>query len=212
MQTAREFLDDERDLFITSQTEAGEYYRSHLNESIQQIREDFQQLNRAQLKQLENEFEEKLRWLGEFSSSSSSSEIVSDDPQRVEREQWENESRLVTQELNIVNAQYQTLTQRVQQMVRSRQVDFLSSRFRSICLGTRSVHVERRTSTTTDGERSRIRTQSNAFANVERTIDAFGRIRSEFAVRIDVVSRRFGKRISTKTTTHQRQQPHVAHR
>ena len=119
MQTAREFLDDERELFLTSQTEAGEYYRLHLNESIQRIREDFQQLNRSQLKQLENEYEEKFRWLGDFSSSSSSSEILTDDSQRVEREQLENDYRIVTQELNIVNDQYQTLTQRVEQMVRS---------------------------------------------------------------------------------------------
>ena len=50
MQTAKEFLEEEYQSILSTQTEANEYLLSRLNESISRIREDFHTLHQNQLK------------------------------------------------------------------------------------------------------------------------------------------------------------------
>ena len=63
MQTAREFLDEERETLLATQTEANEYLLSRLNESIERIRDDFAQLNRTQLEELESDYQQQMQIL-----------------------------------------------------------------------------------------------------------------------------------------------------
>lgn len=122
MQTAREFLDEERETLLATQTEANEYLLSRLNESIQRIRDDFDLLNRTQLEQLENDYKQQMQILENnlFTSTDASDATISTsaDPQRVN--QLQSEQRTVLQELSIVNKHNQSLSERVLAMVSER--------------------------------------------------------------------------------------------
>jgi len=116
MQTTKEFLNEERETIISSQTEANEYLLSRLNDSINRIREDFNQLNKSQLEQIDNEYKQNLQKLEEnlltnqtinISQQSISSEI----------DRLENENQSALQQLKIINDQNQILTEQVLAMV-----------------------------------------------------------------------------------------------
>ena len=66
MQTSKEFLDEEYQMMLSTQTNASEYFLSHLNKSIERIREDFSRLNQTQLKQMEEEYQQ---WMNHQSSN-----------------------------------------------------------------------------------------------------------------------------------------------
>ena len=124
MQTAREFLDEERETLLATETEANEDLLSRLNESIQRIRGDFDLLNRTQLEQLETDYKQQIQILENnlFTSTDASdaTSSTSTDPQRLNQlqgEQLQIEQRTVLQELSIVNKHNHGLSERVLVMV-----------------------------------------------------------------------------------------------
>lgn len=117
MQTTKEFLDDECQTIISTQTDANEYFLSRLNHSIKHIREDFQQLNHTQLIQTENDYEKLLQTLEENFKVNQTS-IHSEEIKPTQYEQLQNEHDVVIQELNTLNNQNQDLSQQILSMVK----------------------------------------------------------------------------------------------
>ncbi len=115
MQTAKEFLDEERETIIATQTDANEYLLSRLNESINRIREDFHQLNQTQLKQTENEYKQMLQILeGNFMTNETTTHQRAI---QADYEQLHNEHQSVLQELTTLNDHNETLSEQVFAMV-----------------------------------------------------------------------------------------------
>jgi chromosome segregation ATPase len=116
MQTTKEFLNEERETILSTQTEANEYLLSRLNDSINRIREDFDQLNKTQLQQIENDYKQILQNLEENlinnQTKNTSQEIIPSEYERLE-----NEHQSVLQELTTLNDQNQILSQRILAMV-----------------------------------------------------------------------------------------------
>jgi len=114
MQTAKEFLDEERETIIATQTDANEYLLSRLNESINRIREDFHQLNQTQLKQTENEYKQMLQILEEnfITNETTHQHVIQPDYERLH-----NEHQSVLQELTTLKDHNETLSERVFSMV-----------------------------------------------------------------------------------------------
>ena len=67
MQTAREFLDEERETLLATETEANEDLLSRLNESIQRIRGRLRSVESNSLEQLENDYKQQITNLREQS-------------------------------------------------------------------------------------------------------------------------------------------------
>ena len=119
MQTAKEFLDEERETIIATQTEANEYLLSRLNDSITRIREDFDTLNKTQLKQIENEYKQMFQTLEQnlITNQSNDETIAHQRAIQTELEQLQDEHQSVAQELTKLNYHNQTLAERVLAMV-----------------------------------------------------------------------------------------------
>jgi chromosome segregation ATPase len=116
MQTTKEFLNEERETIISSQTEANEYLLSRLIDSINRIREDFNQLNKSQLEQIDNEYKQNLQKLEENLLTNQTINI-SQQTISSENERLENENQSALQQLTIINDQNQILTEQVLAMV-----------------------------------------------------------------------------------------------
>jgi len=110
MQTTKEFLNEERETIISSQTEANEYLLSRLNDSINRIREDFNQLNKSQLEQIDNEYKQNLQKLEENLLTNQTINI-SQQTISSEIDRLENENQSALQQLTIINDQNQILTE-----------------------------------------------------------------------------------------------------
>jgi hypothetical protein len=116
MQTAKEFLDEERETIIATQTDANEYLLSRLNESINRIREDFHELNQTQLKQTENEYKQMLQILEENFMANETT-TTHQRPIQPDYERLHNEHQSVLQELTTLKDHNETLSERVFSMV-----------------------------------------------------------------------------------------------
>ena len=112
MQTAKEFLDEEHQALLSTQTEANEYFLSRLNESVEQIREDFSELNKNQIKQIENEYKQKMSILEEKNST----EETLFNQQRIRQNDYEklqDEQQVLSNELFTLNDHNQILSERI---------------------------------------------------------------------------------------------------
>jgi hypothetical protein len=116
MQTAKEFLDEDHQAILSTQTEANEYLLSRLNQSITRIREDFTELNQTQLKQTENEYKQMLEILEENFLTTDDTNIQQSTLQ-TECEQLQDEHRSALQELTTLNDHNQALSERAIAMV-----------------------------------------------------------------------------------------------
>jgi hypothetical protein len=112
MQTTKEFLDEECQTIISTQTEANEYLLSRLNDSITSIREDFNQLNQTQLQQIENEYKQTFQLLEENFLTNQTTNTS-----QYPIEQLQDEYQSALQELTVVNNHNQTLSEQVLAMV-----------------------------------------------------------------------------------------------
>jgi uncharacterized protein (DUF3084 family) len=119
MQTAKEFIDEEREALIATQTEANEYLLSSLHESITRIRQDFDTLNKTQLKQIENEYKQMFQTLEEnlITNESHDETIAHQRAIQTELEQLRDEHQSAAQELTTINYHNKTLAERVLAMV-----------------------------------------------------------------------------------------------
>ena len=126
MQTTREFLDEERENMLATQTEANDYLMSRLDESIKRIREDFEHMNRSQLEQLDTEYTQLLTVLEENLQSAESADddgaaaTRTDEEDRVDQAnyaQLQSEHRVTLQELTHLTRDNQTLAERVFSLV-----------------------------------------------------------------------------------------------
>ncbi|CAF3930076.1 unnamed protein product, partial [Adineta steineri] len=116
MQTAKEFLNDEYETILSTQTEANEYFISCLDESIINIREDFDDLNKRQLKQVENEYKQMIKILEENSLTTANINETTMNHQRktqFECEKLQDEHQSITQELTTLNDHNQILSERI---------------------------------------------------------------------------------------------------
>jgi len=119
MQTAKEFLDEERETILSTQTEANEYLLSRLNDSISRIREDFNDLNKIQLKQIENEYKQMIKILEENSLRNETVDETMINQQReiqISYEKLQDEHQYITQELKTLNDHNQILSERILNM------------------------------------------------------------------------------------------------
>jgi hypothetical protein len=120
MQTAKEFLDEEHETILSTQTEANEYLLSRLNESISRIREDFHDLNQLQIKQIENEYQQMVRIVEDKSVTNRTNDEAMINQQRTMKNEYDklqNEHRTMTQELTSLNDHNQMLSERILNMV-----------------------------------------------------------------------------------------------
>ncbi|CAF1174612.1 unnamed protein product [Adineta steineri] len=116
MQTAKEFLNDEYETILSTQTEANEYFISCLDESIINIREDFDDLNKRQLKQVENEYKQMIKILEENSLTTANINETTMNHQRktqFECEKLQDEHQSIAQELTTLNDHNQILSERI---------------------------------------------------------------------------------------------------
>ncbi|CAF1959714.1 unnamed protein product [Rotaria magnacalcarata] len=116
MQTSKEFLDDEHQMILSTQAEANEYLLSCLNESITRISEDFNELNKAQIKQVENEYKHMMTVAKENSLANANKNETMANHQRaaqIEYEKLQDEHRCMTQELTIVTDHNLVLTEQI---------------------------------------------------------------------------------------------------
>lgn len=120
MQTAKDFLDEERETLRATETEANEYLLSRLNESIARIREDFDQLNKSQLVQIESEYEQMLHSLEEnltMNKTIDEATLLDQQTDTKEYERLQNEYESTLQEFKTLNNQNQILSEQVLSMV-----------------------------------------------------------------------------------------------
>lgn len=120
MQTAKEFLDEEHQIILSTQTEANEYLLSCLGEFISRIREDFDQLNRTQLEQIENEYQQMINMAEENAKNNATKNEKLLNHQRsiqMECEKLQDEHQSTTEELTLLNEHNQALSERILSMV-----------------------------------------------------------------------------------------------
>ncbi|CAF3295658.1 unnamed protein product [Rotaria sp. Silwood2] len=116
MHTAKEFLDEEHQTILSTQTEANEYLLSCLNEFILRIREDFSELNKTQLKQMENEYKQMMRVIEETTLTNATMNEAMVNQQysvQIECEKLQDENRSITQELTKLNDYNQVLSEQI---------------------------------------------------------------------------------------------------
>ena len=82
LRTTKEFLVEEKQNLDLTQIDANEDFLNRLQQSIERLRNDFQQLNENQLKQIEETYRETIERLG--------NELKPNDKQQIEENQWEN--------------------------------------------------------------------------------------------------------------------------
>ena len=116
MQTTKEFLNEECETIVSTQTEANEYLLSRLNDSIIRIRDDFDRLNQTQLQQIENDYKQMLQkaeddLLSQQTIENSQETIPS------EHQELEQECQSALEELTTLNNQNQNLVHRILTMV-----------------------------------------------------------------------------------------------
>lgn len=105
MQTTKEFLDEEQQNILSSQTEANEYFLSHLHQSIERIRDDFAQLNQQQLKQMEDEYKQ---WMNNhLSTHEQQTNLI---------EQFQEEYRKYLDELTRLKNENDVLSEKISMM------------------------------------------------------------------------------------------------
>lgn len=117
MQTAKEFLDEEQQTILATQTDANEYLLSRLNQAISRIRDDFDQLNKTQLKQIENQYQQLMQTAEENLLNKSQPDQSAVNQQHVRQIEYEQES--IGEELAVLNDYHQTLSDRILFMVSS---------------------------------------------------------------------------------------------
>ena len=120
MQTAKEFLDEEHETILSTQTEANEYLLSRLNDSISRIREDFQDLNQNQIKQIENEYKRMMNVLEEKTLTNQSIDEAKINQQRITQNEYDklqDEYQSTSQELITLNEHNLMLSERILNMV-----------------------------------------------------------------------------------------------
>ena len=76
---------------------------SRLNESIARIREDFNELNQSQLRQIENEYQQIMKIFEDNQTIDETMLNNEQQKQQIEFEQLQNEHQSITQELTILN-------------------------------------------------------------------------------------------------------------
>ncbi|CAF3156375.1 unnamed protein product [Rotaria sp. Silwood2] len=165
MQTAKDFLDDERETIIATENEANEYLLSRLDESIVRIREDFDQLNKTQLKQIENEYKQMLQILEEHFTTNQEIDELTTSHQRTrqaEHERLQEEYQHVLQDLTTLNNHNLILSKQVLAM----EVDFYSLR---------DERIQQLTSKDNEIERTKIELQTlkeklNQLAEYDRNL------------------------------------------
>ncbi|CAF1217905.1 unnamed protein product [Rotaria sordida] len=116
IQTAKDFLNEEHETIIATEIEANEYLLSHLNDSIVYIREDFNQLNKTQLKQIENEYKQMLQISEEnFTNHQKINELTISQQRtsQIECERLQEEYQLVLQDLTTINNHNQILSEQI---------------------------------------------------------------------------------------------------
>jgi hypothetical protein len=119
MQTAKEFLDEEQQTILATQTDANEYLLSRLNQAISRIRDDFDQLNKTQLKQMENQYQQLMQITEENLLNKSQPDLsaISQQEQHVRQIEYEQES--IGEELTVLNDYHQSHSERILFMVSS---------------------------------------------------------------------------------------------
>ena len=117
MQTAKEFLDEEQETILSTQTDANEYFLSRLNQAISRIRDDFDQLNKTQLKQMENQYQQLMETAEENLLHQSHTDQSAVSNEHVRQIEYEQES--IADELTVLNDYHQSLTERLVSMVGS---------------------------------------------------------------------------------------------
>ncbi|CAF5120126.1 unnamed protein product [Rotaria sp. Silwood1] len=120
MHTAKEFLDEEHQTILLTQTEANEYLLSCLNEFILRIRDDFNELNKTQLKQMENEYKQIMINIEENSLTNANiNETIINQQHSIQNEceKLQNENQSITQELTKLNDYNQILSEQILAMV-----------------------------------------------------------------------------------------------
>ncbi|CAF4982603.1 unnamed protein product, partial [Rotaria sp. Silwood1] len=116
MHTAKEFLDEEHQTILLTQTEANEYLLSCLNEFILRIRDDFNELNKTQLKQMENEYKQIMINIEENSLTNANiNETIINQQHSIQNEceKLQNENQSITQELTKLNDYNQILSEQI---------------------------------------------------------------------------------------------------
>jgi hypothetical protein len=91
-----------------------------LNESISRIREDFQDLNQNQIKQIENEYKKMMNVLEEKILTNQSIDEAKINHQRIAQNEYEklqDEYQSTSQELITLNEHNQMLSERILNMV-----------------------------------------------------------------------------------------------
>ncbi|UJR14875.1 hypothetical protein I4U23_001860 [Adineta vaga] len=119
MQTAKEFLDDEYETILAVQTEANDYFLTCLNESILRIYDDFDQLNKRQMEQVEIEYEKMIKILEENSLANemiNETEMNRQRTSQVEFRKLQEEYQLMTEELTTLNGHNHILSERIVDM------------------------------------------------------------------------------------------------
>ncbi|CAF1160013.1 unnamed protein product [Rotaria sordida] len=150
MHTTKEFLDEEHQTILSTQTEANEYLLSCLNEFISRTRDDFNELNKTQLKQLENEYKQMMMTVEENSLTKATINETMINQQRsiqIECEKLQDEHRSITQELIELNNYNQILSEQFLAM----EADLYSIR---------NEHVQELITKDNELERSKIELQS----------------------------------------------------
>ena len=126
MQTAKEFLNDEYQTILSSQTEANDYFLSCLNQSIVRIREDFDRVNQTQSKQMESKYKQLMQTIEEYASVDTSRDETRKN-QQMDQEQLTDEHRAAGNELTKLNEHNRLLSERILDMVRQLWVNFAMS-------------------------------------------------------------------------------------
>ncbi|CAM2724985.1 unnamed protein product [Rotaria socialis] len=141
MRQTKEFLNEEHETIIAAETEANEYLLSSLNESIVNIREDFNQLNTAQITQIENEYSQILQNVeGSLTSNQTTNDTTTSN------QQLQDEYHAVAQELATLKNDNSTLSERVLTMeanlsfLREERIQQLQSKDRDIECSTIELH------------------------------------------------------------------------
>ena len=118
MQTAKEFLNDEYQTILGSQTEANDYFLSCLNQSVVRIREDFHRVNQTQVKQMENKYKQLMQTIEEYASVDTSRDETMRHRTTDHEGPLADEYRSAANELTKLGEHNRLLTERILDMVR----------------------------------------------------------------------------------------------
>ena len=125
MQTTKEFLDEEQQAILSTQTDANEFFLSRLNESISHIRDDFHQLSQLQYKQIDEFYQQLRNNIQETIRNEPREEIKINSP----LEQLQNEQKLINEELINAKEQHEILAEQLMAMVRLKRIKYFHRQF-----------------------------------------------------------------------------------